>query len=124
MMSAQGPQELPPAPYPFDNHSIHLFVFTQFIKDEAFEALEPWKQQAIVMRAMIHYQAMRQDMLQQAAGAGQNAPRIGGGGGAGGGGGKNGKPDYTTEQGVLAQETQGASPDSMTGASAEVAAGG
>jgi hypothetical protein len=118
MIQAPDPGQLPPAPYPFDNHAIHLNVLTNYIKDEEFESLEPWRQQAIVLRAQLHYQAMREDILNQMAGAGQNPPRIGGAGpGGGGGGGKNGGPP-TDEESVLDEERQDASPDMMSGVTA------
>jgi hypothetical protein len=106
MLEAQAPEMLPPPPMPFENHSIHLSVLKQFLLDEAFEALEDWKKQAIWLRTMIHYSALREEALNTMSKAGQNSPRTPGGGG----GGAAQKKD-ATEQGVRDRESQGASPD-------------
>jgi len=116
IVEAPTTEALPGPPLPFDNHAVHLEVLQNLILDELFETLPPWKQQALILRAQIHYLAMREDMLSQQARAGQNAPRIGGKNGKGGGGG--GGDGYNTEEGVLDQERQDASPDVSTGVSA------
>jgi hypothetical protein len=121
VLEAQTPMDLPPPPAPYDIHPIHLQVLRKFEISEDFEALDPWKQQAIQLRALIHYQAMRQDALQNAMKPGSNAPNPGGGGGHSEGGEE--KDDYTTEDTVMDKEVQGASPDSMQGATANMAMG-
>lgn len=120
ILSAMTPAELPPPPQPFDTHPIHLFVLRQFEIDEQFDQIEPWKQQAILMRAALHFQAMQMAMAQQGMRAGTNAPA--GGGGHSEGGESEEKENYGTEKTVLNKETQGASPDTMTGAAATTAA--
>jgi len=121
ILEALDPSQLPPPPQPYDIHPIHLQVLRQFEIDEAFESLEPWKQQAIQLRAAIHFQAMRQDVIGQSMKPGSNAPRMGGDGG--GTGGEEEKDDYTSEDTVLDKETQGASPDTMQGVSANMSMG-
>ena len=124
ILQAQTPEEmlqLAPAPQPYDIHPIHLQVLRQFEVTEQFEALEDWKKQAIQLRALIHFQAMQQAMAGQGGPVNNRGPMDGGGGEGGGGEGE--KEDYTTEDTILDKETQGASPDSMTGAKAEMALG-
>jgi len=120
IISARSEEELPPpiiASMPFDNHSVHLEVLQSIILDEVFETLQDFQKKAIILLAQIHYEALREDMLNQQARAGQNAPRIAGKKpSGGGGGGDNGDGDYNTEEGVLDHERQDASPDVMTGA--------
>lgn len=119
ILSATTPQELPAPPQPFDNHSIHLSVLRQVEIDEMFETLEDWKKQAILLRSVVHFQALREEALNTMSKAGQNAPSPRGGGGEGGGGKGKSAPDaYTTEQSVMDIERQGASPDTLTGAKA------
>lgn len=113
ILSCPDATQLPRPPQPFDNHAIHLEVLREAEVDESFETLDPWRQQAILLRAQIHFQYMNQNIQNQMSRAGQNAPRVGGAPGGRDGGGKAGPP--STEEQVLDQESQGASPDGFSG---------
>jgi len=118
IVAAQSPQELPEPPAPYDLHPVHLKALREFEVSEQFRALEPWKQQAIQLRAAVHFQAMRQSLMQGGMPGASTVPKGGGGGEGGGGGGGD-----TDEGTVLDKETQGASPETLTGAKAEMALG-
>ena len=120
ILSCASPQELPRPPQPFDGHEVHLEVLSTYEKSDEFEALEPWRQQAILLRAQIHYQYMQQNILNQMSRGGQNAPRVGGAPGGGGGNG-DGKAPPSNEKQVLDKETQGASPDTLSGVGGQLA---
>lgn len=116
ILSVQTPQELPRPPQPFDRHEIHLSVLRKYEVEEAFETLEPWRQQAILLRAQIHFQYMQQNMVAQMSGSGQNVKEPGGGQDGGGGEGNPGPP--AIEKQAMDKESQGASPDGFSGAPA------
>jgi hypothetical protein len=113
ILSCQDATQLPRPPQPFDRHEIHLFVLGKFEKKEAFESLEPWRQQAILLRAQIHYQYMQQNMTAQMSGSGQNVKEPGGGGAPADGGESKGVP--SVEKQAMDRESQGASPDGFSG---------
>jgi hypothetical protein len=122
IVEAQSPAELPEEPMPYDIHEVHLQVLRQFMQDEAYLALEPWQQQALKIRSMMHYQAMEERMLRQGAAPGTNTP-VPGGGGHSEGGEKEKKGDYTTEDAVMEKETQGATHDVSSSVASQRAVG-
>jgi hypothetical protein len=98
-------------PEPWENHMIALSIIRRYCLSEAFEVLDPQKQELIKASAGLHYAFLAQASAVN-GNQGQVAPKPSASGGSKG----SAKGDNLgTDEGQLENERQGASPDMGSG---------
>lgn len=99
-------------PMPWENHPVHLETHKPILTGERWDAMPPPVQQAAVQHAQAHFLQMQ--MMQAPTGPGQIAPKPPGPNNGNGG---TAKGDASgSEEELVQQDAQMASPDTMTGA--------